>query len=258
VAHFYRWGPLAACLLLLTGSYAAAQDEPAKKADDELQLPGSPKPIEEAPLGPILPTKPVPRRPLSSNWYQADAAPLPKDRDGIFVLEFAFKPMRMVDVEIPGKGRRKIHYIYYRVVNRTGKPVRFVPQFTLVTDAGQRYEDAVLPQAVRIIQNREDPTTAIVGAVSSTGTLLPSSKEGVDDALFGVAVWDSVDFKADAFKVFVRGLSDGFQVVKSPDGKEITRYKALRIDFARPGDDVNPSEREIRLLEPPFEWVYYP
>ena len=43
----------------------------------------------------------------------------------------------MIEVEIPGKGRRMVHYLYYRVVNRTGKPRRFVPQFTLVDDKGR-------------------------------------------------------------------------------------------------------------------------
>ena len=43
-----------------------------------------------------------------------------------------------------------------------------------------------------------------------------------------------------------------------PGGSEsVTRYKALRIDFARPGDERRPNEREIRLLEPPYEWVYF-
>jgi hypothetical protein len=231
-----------------------AAPPPAANQD---KLPG-PKPIQEVQLGPTLRTKPVPQRPPGPNWLVVDPTPLPKDRDNIWILDFAFKPLRMIDIELPGKGRRKIHYLYYRVINHSGQPVRFVPQFTLVTDSGKRYDDVVLPQAIPLIQNREDPTTPLAGSITSTGTLMPSTKQGVDDAFFGVAVWDNVDFRADAFKIYVRGLSDGYQIVKSPDGKEITRFKALRIDFARPGDEFNPTEREIRLLEPPFEWVYYP
>jgi hypothetical protein len=185
---------------------------------------------------------------------------LPKDREGIWVLDLAFKPMRMMEIEIPGKGRRKVHYLYYRVVNRTGQPRMFVPQFTLVTDRGQRFEDtAGLSQAVKLIQAREGATIPLLGAVSSTGILPESTKDNVDDAIFGVAIWDNVDFRADAFKVYVRGLSDAYQEVTPPDGgKKYTRYKALRIDFQRPGDEFSPSEREIRLMDPPYEWVYYP
>ncbi len=168
----------------------------------------------------------------------------------------------MIDVEIPGKGRKRIHYLAYRVVNRTGKPQMFVPQFTLVTDTGKRYEDVVMPQAVENIQAREEPTRAkgsVVGAVTVCGYIPPSTKEGIDDAVYGVAVWDDVDVEADAFKVFVRGLSDGNQVVQPPDGaKPYTRYKALRLDFLRPGDRFKPFEKEIHLGDPPYEWTYYP
>ena len=86
-----------------------------------------------------------------------DASLLPRDKEGIWVLDFAFKPLRIRTVELPGKGRRPVHYLYYKVVNRTGKPRMFVPQFTLVTDTDKRYEASVSPQAVKQIQNREDP-----------------------------------------------------------------------------------------------------
>jgi hypothetical protein len=149
--------------------------------------------------------------------------------------------------------------MYYRVVNRTGKPRMFVPEFSLVTDSGKRYDDVVLPQAVKNIQAREDPTKELLGAVTIMGIIPPSTKEGIDDAVYGVAVWDTVDFKADAFKIYIRGLSDGYMTVTPPDGgKPYTRYKALRVDFQRPGDERKPNEREIRLLDPPYEWIYYP
>ena len=82
----------------------------------------------------------------------------------------------------------------------------------------------------------------------------------LDDAVFGVAIWEGVDPKADAFKVHVRGLSDGYQEVTPTGGdktKPIIRYKTLRIDFSRLGDELHPNEREIRLLEPPYEWIYW-
>jgi len=240
------------------------EQQPAAKNDNPnlpklLENLPKPDPIADVPLGPTLPTHPIQRSVPGPSWIPVDAAALPLDRKGIWILEFTYKPVRMIDVDIPGKGRRRVHYLYYRVVNRSGKPRMFVPQFTLVTDEGKRYEDVVLPQAVKNIQAREDPTKELLGAVSIMGMIPPSTKEGVDDAVYGVAVWDTVDFKADAFKVFVRGLSDGFQVVTPPDGsKPYTRYKAVRLDFTRPGDERQPNEREIRVVDPPFEWVYYP
>lgn len=231
----------------------AAGNAPARAA-----LPG-PAPIPDVQLVPPLPTIPVRRSATAPNVVEVDPSILPKDREGIWILDFAFKPVRLVTVELPGKGRRPIYYMWYRVINRTGKPRMFVPQFTLVTDTGKRYEDMVLPQAVKVIQNREDPTTPLLGAVQVMGMIPPTgNKQGVDDAVYGVAVWEAIDPHADAFRVYVRGLSDGYQILTPPGGSEpVTRYKTLRIDFNRPGDDRNINEREIRLGEPPYEWIYW-
>ena len=188
------------------------------------------------------------------------ATVLGKMREGIWVLDFAFKPARLVTVEIPGRGRRQVLYLWYRAINRTGSPRMFAPQFSLVTDDGKRFEDEVLPQAVKVIEAREDPTTPLLGAVGSTGMIPLSSKEGIDDAVFGVAVWElnPTIAKADAFQIFVRGLSDGYREVTPGEGQEpVVEYKTLRIDFSRPGDPLHYQEREIRLLDPPYEWIYY-
>lgn len=209
---------------------------------------------------PALATIPVRRdaRP-ERHWVVVDNEPLPKDRAGIWVLEFSFLPVRIIEVDLPGKGRRPIHYMVYKVVNRSGQPRQFVPQFTLTDDAGKRYEDTVLPLAAKKIQATEDPTRPLLGAVASTGTIPASTKNGIDDAVFGVAIWDNVDLKADAFHVVVRGLSDGYQqVAPAAGGEPVTRYKALKIDFSRHGDERNPHSGEIKLKEPPYEWIYYP
>lgn len=245
---------LAACSPLLV----AAQDpQPPADAGNVPALPG-PEPIPNVPLGPVLKTTPVRPGPAGPNVQLVDASPLPKDREGIWILDFAFKPVRIVTLEVRGQ-RRPVHYLYYRVINRTGKPRMFVPQFTIVTDTGKRFEDTVLPRAVDIIRDREDPTVPLYGAVDVVGVLPPTgSQRGVDDAIFGAAVWDNVDPRADAFKVYVRGLSDGYRTIPNPDGGEpITQYKTLRIDFYRPGDELDLNEREIHLADPPSEWIYW-
>lgn len=221
-------------------------------------LPGPP-PIPKVELGPVLPTTPVRSEGNRPNTTMVDASVLPRDKEGIWVLNFAFKPMRIRQVEIPGKGRRIVHYLYYQVINKTGEPRMFVPQFTLVTDTGKRYEDAVIPQAVEVIKTRENPTTELLGAVDIVGVIPPSGqKEGIDDAVFGVAVWEGIDPAADRFSVYVRGLSDGFQQVIPPGETEPrTLYKTLRIDFIRLGDEYDLNEREIRLADPPYEWIYW-
>lgn len=237
---------------------AEAPAEPEKPAaEKEPDLPG-PDPIPEFKL-PALSTTPVRRGAPAFNVQMVDASLLPRDKEGIWVLDFAFKPVRMITTEIPGKGRRQIHYLYYRVVNHSGQPRMFVPQFSLVTDTGHRYEDTVLPLAVKSIQAREDPTISLLGAVNIMGTIPASTKVGIDDAVFGVAVWEGVDPKADRFSIYVRGLSDGYQLIPAPNEgeKPAVRHKTLRIDFVRRGDDRNLTEREIQLLDPPYEWIYW-
>jgi hypothetical protein len=242
-------------LAALTPAVAWAQEPPPKPAEP-LE---SPPPLPDEPLGPVLKTTPVRRESPGPNVQLVDASPLPRDREGIWILDFAFKPMRIVRVDVPGKGRRPVHYLYYRVINRTGKPRMFVPRFTLVTDTRRRNEDVTIPEAVRVIQAREDATKDLYGAIDVVGVLPPSGgKQGVDDAIFGVALWDNVDPRADAFSVYVQGLSDGYQVVEPPGGGEPQiRYKTLRIDFYRPGDEFDLTEREIRLGDPPYDWIYW-
>ena len=217
-----------------------------------------PSPIPHDQLVPPLKTVPVRRDKPAYNYQMINTALLPRDKEGIWVLDFSFKPLRIKDVEIPGKGRRPVHYLYYKVVNRTKEPRTFVPQFILVNEEGKKFEDRVVPEAIPLIQAREDPTIPLLGAVNIMGIIPPSTKEGVDDAVFGVAVWDNWDAKSDRFSLYVRGLSDGYKQIENPTGSKPTvKYKTLRIDFIRRGDERNISEKEIEFNDPPYEWVYW-
>lgn len=231
-----------------------AQDQPAQASG----LPGPPE-IPQVPLGPVLSTVPIRQGAVTPNLNVVASKPAPKDSEGIWMLDFAFMPVRVIQVEVPGKGRRPVYYLYYRIINNTGKPRTFIPQFSIVTDTGKRFEDTVLPKAVALIQATEDPTVPLRGAVDIVGILPPSGqKEGIEDAIYGVAVWEGVDPKVNAFNVYVRGLSNGIQVIAPPGGgAEQTHYKTLRIDFDRPGDDRQIHSRQIHLRDPAYEWIYW-
>jgi hypothetical protein len=263
-----RLSQIALTVLVLGGlgrTFASGQEpkEPAAaepKAAERPPLP-SPDPIPPARLLPTLHTIPFHRGTREFNTTMIDTKPTSSEirhRPGLWVLDFAFKPVRLITYEGPDKRRHILHYLYYRVVNRTGVARAFVPQFTLITDTGKRYEEAVLPQAVELIRTREDRSIPLVGAVTCNGIIPPSKKKDIDDAVFGVAIWEGVDPDADAFKIYVRGLSDGMQVVYPPEGAQpVVRYKTLRIDFIRRGDKHSLHEREIELLDPPYEWIYW-
>jgi hypothetical protein len=238
-----------------------AAGQPGPQAKNKFHKPEDdprPEPVPPFNLDRTLKTVPVPRDRPAFNVQMVDASLLPRDKQGIWVLDFKFKPLRIRTVDIPGKGRRQIHYLYYMVLNRTGKPRMFVPQFIMVNEKGQKFEDEVIPQAIPIIQQREDPTIPLLGAVDIIGTLPPSTRPNVEDAVFGVACWDKWDPKSDRFSIYVRGLSDGYvEVPSASGGKPTAKYKTLRIDFIRRGDEHNLNEREIQLADPPYEWVYW-
>jgi hypothetical protein len=237
----------AAGLWLSAGAAASAQDEPASR----------PEPAPDVQLVPQLSTTPVGRDHPLYNFNLVSVKPLPKDPEGIWVLDFAFKPLRIKQIENPK--RQQVHYLYYKVVNRTGAPRIFAPQFVMVNESGERFEEGLIPRIIPLIKAREDNSIPLLGAVSIMGTIPPSTKKNVDDAVFGVAVWDKWDPHADRFSIYVRGLSDGYKELpaKEPGKPPTVKYKTLRIDFIRRGDERNLSEREIQLNDPPYEWVYW-
>ena len=234
---------------------AQAQDKPNPyaKPEDETR----PQPIPDFKLPKTLPTVAVAHDRAEYNVQMVNASLLPRDKQGIWVLDFSYKPLRIKTVDVPGKGRLQIHYLYYKVVNRTGAPRMFVPQFIMVNEKGQKFEDGVVPQAIPLIQGREDPAIPLLGAIGIIGMIPPSTKPNVDDAVFGVAVWEKWDTKADRFSIYVRGLSDGYKEVPNETGKPVAKYKTLKIDFIRRGDEHNISEKEIQPNDPPYEWVYW-
>jgi hypothetical protein len=251
--------PAVAGLTLLIAQWcmpcaAQQQPNPYHKPEDDTR----PEPVPQFTLERTLKTVPVPRDRQLFNVQMVDASLLPRDKKGIWVLDFAFKPIRIRSVEIPGKGRRQIHYLYYKVVNRTGAPQKFAPQFVMVNEKQERFEGEVIPEVIPIIQLREDRSIPVLGEVDVIGMIPPSAKPTVDDAVFGVACWDRWDPKSDRFSIYVRGLSDGYVEVPSQSGgKPAAKYKTLRIDFVRHGDERNLNEKEIQLADPPYQWVYW-
>jgi hypothetical protein len=263
VKGFNRW-LIPALLAAVTATPCVAGQEVGKgatakaaQADGGERLPGPPK-IEDVSLVPELRTIPVPHDRNLFNVQLVNASLIPRDKEGIWVLDFAFKSLRIKPVEIPGKGRKQVHYLYYKVTNRTGKPRVFVPEFIMVNEQGKKFHDNVIPQAVPLIQTREDATIPLLGAVNIMGSVPPSTKPDVDDSVFGVATWEKWDPESDRFSIFVRGLSDGYKEIPSPSrGKPTVKYKTLRIDFIRRGDARDLNENEIYLSDPPYEWVYW-
>lgn len=212
-------------------------------------------------------------------------------RREIWCLEFTFKPVRMIWVDVPqasGKMQRKlIWYMIYHVKNTGGnlKPVRqqdgtfviqpasreirFFPTFVLEShEYNKAYLDRVIPVAVRAIQQKEDPNRTLLDSVAIGSKLVPVSTDLVDKSVWGVATWEDVDPRIDFFSVFVEGLTNAYRWTDRPGafkpgdppttGREMEQ-KNLMLNFWRPGDRYREDERIIQYGIPgkvDYSWVY--
>src|SRR5690242_16522217 len=120
---------------------------------------------------------------------EADAAKGGK----LWVLDFKFKDPRLITVNIPGRGKRVCWYLWYQVINRTGEPRTFIPDFELVThDTNMVYRDQILPAVQEAISKVEDPTgyykirNSVTIAAEPIPPTLPKSNPR---AVTGVAIW---------------------------------------------------------------------
>jgi hypothetical protein len=165
-------------------------------------------------------------------------------RRDVWVLEFKFKPMRMIWVDIPqpsGRMQRKlIWYMVYSVTN-TGKtlhpvedvdlsydtfdkrqlyevktedgPVHFAPEFLLeghqrmADDTGfvKVYADRVIPVAMGPIRLREDPNRRFLNSVEMCREI------AVGETLWGVATWEDIDPRIVRFSIYVSGLTNAYK-----------------------------------------------
>lgn len=210
-------------------------------------------------------------------------------RRSVWGLEFAFKPMRMIYVDVPqpsGKLERKlIWYMVYRVRNpgrhlapegqadKFGHTLygagavnfsrHFFPQFVLRShEFDKEYLDRIIPVAIPLIQQREDPNTPFYSSVEISKMNLPVDGGPDDPGVWGVATWEDVDPRMDFFSVYIQGLTNAYLFVDPPGvykkgdppgtGRIFTT-KTLQLNFWRPGDLVNPTEDEVHYGLPSVE-----
>jgi hypothetical protein len=216
-------------------------------------------------------------------------------RRSIWHLEFAFKPLRMIEVDIPlptGKFERKqIWYMVYRVKNNgyhmspseqldefghklhkttpINHPVRFFPQFVLEDrDSGKQYLDRLIPAATLPIRNREDPNTRLLNSVQMGQVEVAVSDERIDRSVWGVVTWEDLDPRMDFYSIYIEGLTNAYRWADppgafkpgDPPGKgRVFTQKMLQLNFWRPGDEFFLHEEEIRFGSPDdvdHRWVY--
>lgn len=213
-----------------------------------------------------------------------------KFRNDAWGLEFSFKPLRMIYVDLPqpsGKMERKlIWYLVYSVRNTgavltphqeddgtysaiegEGEPVRFIPSFVLESqdrDASgaplqKAYLDRVIPLADQAIRKREARNRRLLNSAQMADELIPVSDGRADGQVWGVATWEDVDPRIDFFSVYVGGLTNAYRWADPPGEYEPgeppgtgRRFarKTLQLNFWRPGDEHLEDEAEVRFGVP--------
>jgi hypothetical protein len=220
---------------------------------------------------------------IDPNFDQAKGVPF---RRTVWYLEFRFKPVRMIHVDVPqasGLMRQKlIWYMVYSVTNH-GKamrpvedangsykidfvdvPVRFVPDFLLESpEFNKWYPDRVIPVADGPIGFREDSRRKFHTSVS-----ISEEEIKVGETFWGIATWEDLDPRIDRFSIYVKGLTNACEWTDQPGayekgdpvgtGRQL-KTKTLKLNFWRPGDELYEHEEEIRYGIPgelDYEWVY--
>jgi len=206
----------------------------------------------------------------------------PKVGSKLWVLDFKFKPLRSIKVDIPGRGERVCWYLWYQVTNKTLQPHPFVPDFEMVChDTKEVYRDQILPKVQDAIIAVEDPTNInkIKNSVTITAEPIPQARQGAAPRpVTGVAIWvdpnepsakdDEATRKAkekkpkltdsNNFSIFIAGLSNGWTDTdgagEDPNKDRIVRRKTLQLNFRRFGDGALRRDEDIRYIS--HEWVY--
>ncbi len=203
----------------------------------------------------------------------------------IWCLEFAFKPPRQIDIDIPSRElrmeRKRVWYLLYSVKNVGGRrivmdqgdatrlktelvqePIRFLPHLVLESVEGlsaaegtlayRAYLDRVLPSAIEPIRTREGIRVQLYDSASMAAKEIAPGEER-----WGVAIWEDVDPRIDYFSIFVRGLTNAirwrprqaaeFAADSLPAAGEEHALESLRLDFWRPGDDATSPAEEMSV-----------
>lgn len=208
-------------------------------------------------------------------------------RRDVWQLEFAFKPLRMMWVDLPQPNgqmeRRLVWYLVYRVTNRgdaiaakqsddgfftaesvSSGPQKFLSNFVLeghdVDAAGNKmyraYLDRVIPAAIEPIRRREVPGRKLLNSVQIAATEIPVSTEEDEQSVWGVATWTDIDPEMDFFSVYVRGLTNAYRwedprgaykLGATPGSGRKFTRKTLQLNFWRPGDQFLEHESEVRF-----------
>jgi hypothetical protein len=180
-----------------------------------------------------------------------------QDKGEISTITFDFKNPRMVELNVPGVGKRVVWYMCYWLSNYNKEPFTVYPEFLLMTNRNTLHHDEVIPEIQEAIRKIEDPSNRFhfENSVTIGKTPIPVSKpDALPRRIAGIAIWTDVNEKAPTtskFRVFATGLSNGWHI---DDAGQISR-KTLMLEFERRGDGSRIDSNEI-VYNDVFKWIY--
>ena len=166
-------------------------------------------------------------------------------RHDVWTLDFRFKPVRMIWVDVPvAKGqmqRKLIWYMVYSVTNPgktmhpaeqsdgtykvefVDRPVRFTPVFLLESHTRMNddvaftkvYKDHLIPVAAPSVAMREDPHRRFFNSVE-----IGAGEIAVGKTAWGIATWEDVDPRTKWFSIYVEGLTNAYRWNDADNGSE--------------------------------------
>ena len=158
----------------------------------------------------------------------------------------------------PRAWQKTVWYLWYQVINKTGQPRTFIPDFELVTlDRNTVHHDEIMPAVQAEVAKTEDPTGfySVKNSVTIAAQPIPPTKPDSNPVtITGVAIFPDVVEKAGdttRFSIFVTGLSNGWSV----DKDNTLRRKTLQLNFRRFADARIQDNRAFQFVTP-AEWIY--
>ena len=194
-------------------------------------------------------SSPVAYAQSQGQYKPVEATSLPLDRSGVWTMNFAYTPPRIITVTLPDGSQRQAWYMVYRVWNKTDTPLQIIPEFELTTKDGklQTFLDEPLPLVADKVREIEDPTGEyqLKTTVGISKRKIPVTKpDSIPRYVHGVAIWMDAPVEAKGtnnFSIYVSGLSNGLTVAENDSGQKQIKRKTLKIDFLLPTDNARPK-----------------
>lgn len=169
-------------------------------------------------------------------------------------LDFTPGPMRLF---VDSRDGTPYWYFTYKVVNNTGRDLRFAPKFELVDDEGRiSVSGEDVPSEVSRMLLRQLNNELVEDQNQILGDIL----QGEGHAKEGIVVFRVTRLEAKELFLFASNLSSGRRIVRDARGNPAELRRQFRVAYAVSGDAVPRGSEALRHLdegkEPNPRWVW--